>query len=244
MKFSLNLSSNALKIIAVISMTLDHIGLMFFPQYSIFRIIGRMAFPIFAFMIAEGTKYTKNKLKYFLLVLSVGVICQVAYTLYSRDIYFNILIAFSISILLIYVLQILKGMIFDSNKPIAVKIFFFCYFILTVFVVYIFNLLFDVDYGFFGCLLPVFASFFHLPKNISTCERVKRFDSIKLSILMLSLGMLFLTLDLGIDQAWSFSVIPLLFLYSGSRGRLKMKYFFYFYYPAHLLILEAVSMII
>ena len=55
------LSGNALKIIAAISMVIDHVGLMFFPTLKILRIIGRLAYPIFAFMIAEGCYYTKNK---------------------------------------------------------------------------------------------------------------------------------------------------------------------------------------
>ena len=59
------LSGNMLKVIAAITMTVDHIGVIFFPSSNILRIIGRIAFPIFAFMIAEGCKYTKNKFRYF-----------------------------------------------------------------------------------------------------------------------------------------------------------------------------------
>jgi len=59
------LSGNMLKIIAALAMLCDHVGLLFFPSQDIFRIIGRLAFPIFAFMIAEGCKYTRNKAKYF-----------------------------------------------------------------------------------------------------------------------------------------------------------------------------------
>ena len=53
------LSANTLKIIALISMTLDHIGL-FFGNILILRLLGRIAFPIFAFFISEGCFYTKN----------------------------------------------------------------------------------------------------------------------------------------------------------------------------------------
>ena len=53
------LNNNVLKIIAAISMLLDHIGLILFPSIEIFRILGRIAFPIFAFTIAEGAKYTR-----------------------------------------------------------------------------------------------------------------------------------------------------------------------------------------
>ena len=57
----IGLTNNQLKIIAMISMLIDHIGLQMFPDLLIFRIIGRLAFPIFAYMIAEGCFYTKNK---------------------------------------------------------------------------------------------------------------------------------------------------------------------------------------
>ena len=59
------LTNNQLKIIAMISMLIDHIGVAMFPNVMILRIIGRLAFPIFAYMIAEGCFYTKNKARYF-----------------------------------------------------------------------------------------------------------------------------------------------------------------------------------
>ena len=77
--FKKGLSGNALKIIALISMTVDHVGVMLFPNTEIFRIIGRIAMPIFAFMIAEGCYYSKHKLRYFSLVLSIGVICVLVF---------------------------------------------------------------------------------------------------------------------------------------------------------------------
>ena len=100
------LSGNILKIIAAISMVIDHIGFMFFPDLLILRLIGRIAFPIFAVMIAEGAKYTKNKLRYFLTIFLLGVICQVVYYFFDdHSLYMSILITFSISILLIYILN-------------------------------------------------------------------------------------------------------------------------------------------
>lgn len=58
------ISATALKIIGMIAMTIDHIGYFLFPQIEAFRIIGRIAYPIFAYMIAEGCRYTRNKVKY------------------------------------------------------------------------------------------------------------------------------------------------------------------------------------
>ena len=59
------LNGNHLKLIAVFTMLLDHVGILLFPQIRLLRILGRLAYPIFAFMIAEGCRYTKNKLRYF-----------------------------------------------------------------------------------------------------------------------------------------------------------------------------------
>ena len=72
------LTNNQLKIIACISMLFDHLGFMVFPKLIIFRILGRLAFPIFAFMIAEGCYYTRNKLKHFLTIF--GSIINVGLT--------------------------------------------------------------------------------------------------------------------------------------------------------------------
>ena len=61
----------------MIAMTIDHIGYFLLPQIEAFRMIGRIAYPIFAYMIAEGCRYTQNKAKYLLYVLSVGCSCSV-----------------------------------------------------------------------------------------------------------------------------------------------------------------------
>ena len=53
MKFGI-FSNNVLKIIACITMLIDHMGVLLFPKITILRIIGRIAFPIFAFLLAEG----------------------------------------------------------------------------------------------------------------------------------------------------------------------------------------------
>lgn len=54
------LNSNQLKLLALLTMTVDHIGVHLFPQYPILRIIGRLAFPIYAYCIAEGCVHTKT----------------------------------------------------------------------------------------------------------------------------------------------------------------------------------------
>ena len=75
----LTVSGNTLKIIAMISMLIDHAGLLLFNDNEVMRIIGRLAFPVFAFLIAEGCFYTKNKLRHFLEIFILGAVCQVVY---------------------------------------------------------------------------------------------------------------------------------------------------------------------
>ena len=58
-KFNI-LSSSALKLLACGFMLIDHVGVRLFPDVLILRIIGRLAFPIFAFFIAEGCRYTRK----------------------------------------------------------------------------------------------------------------------------------------------------------------------------------------
>lgn len=57
------LSQEGLKLLACLTMLLDHIGATLVPGWTL-RIIGRLAFPIFCFLLAEGAHYTKNPAKY------------------------------------------------------------------------------------------------------------------------------------------------------------------------------------
>ena len=75
----LNRDTNLLKLIAMISMLIDHVGKMFFPQYRIMRIIGRLAFPLFGYCVAVGCVYSRNRLKYLTRILLVGLISQPFY---------------------------------------------------------------------------------------------------------------------------------------------------------------------
>jgi hypothetical protein len=232
-----------LKIIAAISMMIDHIGLVFFPHEEIFRILGRIALPIFAFMIAEGCRYTRNKLRYFLTVFLLAFICQTVYLVYNGDTYMSILVTFSLAILMIYALQYFKSVLFDKSKSVLEKVISFLIFALSVITVYYLNTVLEIDYGFFGCLLPVFVAIFHPTKN-ARMEYIKKFDKLPVYIVSLGIGMLLLALNSESIQYWSFiALIPLL-LYSGKRGKARIKYFFYVFYPVHLLLIEGVYMLI
>jgi hypothetical protein len=238
------LSGNALKIIAAVSMVADHVGLLFFLQMEIFRIIGRLALPIFAFMIAEGCRYTKNKIRYFSMIFGLAFICQVVYYLFDGSLYMCILVTFSLSILALFSLENFKRIAFSKQsnpvlKVLAAGLFFavvaFIYFANT----YLKRYGIDIDYGFWGCMLPVFAGLFHMPENCNV-PLLKKLDSHYTGVLMLALGLLPLMTKIGWVQPYSLLAIPLLLLYSGKRGKWKMKYFFYIFYPLHLVLLEGI----
>ena len=65
------LSGSVLKILACVFMFIDHLGVIIFPDVYILRAVGRLAMPIFAWMLAEGCFYTKNKLNHFNLSVMV-----------------------------------------------------------------------------------------------------------------------------------------------------------------------------
>ena len=76
---ALNRDTNLLKVVAMITMLIDHTGKMFFPQYRLMRIIGRIAFPIYAYCIAVGCVYSGNRVKYLSRLLLTGLISQPFY---------------------------------------------------------------------------------------------------------------------------------------------------------------------
>lgn len=214
-----------LKVIAALSMVVDHVGLMFFPGVPVLRILGRLAFPIFAFMIAEGCRYTRSRKRYFGTVFALAVVCQVVYFLVDGSMYLSILFTFSLSILTIFALQFFQVKQTASSALVFVS---------AVAGVYLLNRVFTIDYGFWGCMVPVFAALL----------RNSPFDRRACNVLMLGFGLVFLSMDLGGNQFWSLLAVPLLLLYSGKRGKWKMKYFFYVFYPLHLALLQAIAWLV
>lgn len=223
------LSNNALKIIAMVSMLIDHVGLILFPQQQIFRIVGRIAFPIFAYMIGEGCFYTRNRKKYFLMIALLGVFCQAVSTLSTRSLYQNILITFSLSIAVIFSIDNFRE---KKNLP----SFILAAFTVTgvIFISYVAPVIFEssgfkVDYGIWGVLIPVFVYY-------SPTKALKIFFMTLILVIRI-----FLVSNL---QLFALPAIPFLMLYNGERGKLNMKYIFYVFYPAHLAVLHLINLII
>lgn len=243
------MSSLVLKLIAAVSMLIDHAGLMLFDNMPIMRVIGRLAFPIYAYCIAEGFRYTRNRLRYFLQVFLLGLVCQIVYTIADRTLYLGILIVFSISIIIMYFADCAKtasrGSVSSLNKVLTKllgrsapfsadtdRTISYAFTAAAILGALLLSSFVSVDYGFFGIMLPVFTSLFE--------DKPRRLVMFSASLMALCIVM---TETFPI-QYWSLGAIPIIALYNGKPGKYRLKYFFYIFYPAHLAVLYGLQMLL
>ena len=212
------LTGNQLTLSALITMTVDHIGMLLLPRLMILRIIGRIAMPLYAYMIAEGCRYTHDRRRYFLRLAGLALECQIVYYFADRSLYQCILVTFSMSVLCIRAVDTArrKG---GAFWMLAAAALLGAWAVCELLPVKISG--FGVDYGFFGVLLPVILYYFG-KKGIVP-------------------GMLLLCLSIGDLQWWALAAVPLMLLYNGQRGSRSLGWVFYLYYPLHLAVLYGVA---
>lgn len=228
-----------LKVIALVTMLIDHIGaILIMPMvdssnpadklmriYMIMRIIGRIAFPIFAYLIVEGFVHTKNYKKYLLRVFIFSLVSIVPYNLafgyafynvtYWRNYTFgNVGFTFLISLIMLYFIRKVESLNMNIilnwlARLIVVAIFVWIGFLIRC------------DRRGYGVLV---VAGFYLFRD----SKIKQ---------MLS------TIITFMDQWAMFigaylSLIPI-YLYNGKKGR-DIRYILYVFYPLHLLILALI----
>ncbi|MBR3978435.1 MAG: hypothetical protein IKJ94_02285 [Oscillospiraceae bacterium] len=219
------MSGTLLKFLALVCMTVDHVGMVFFPEYIVFRQIGRLAFPIFAYMIAEGCHHTHRMGSYLGKMVLAGAVCQVVYYFFMDSLYQCVLVTFSLAIALIWLLKKAREgsgfWYFLSLCGIGAV-----YFVTERLAAYLPGTDYAVDYGFFGVMLPV-AVYLGRTKG----------EKLALTAIVL----LALVMTTGAIQMYALLTIPLLALYNGKRGKGLGKYFFYVYYPLHLVVIQVVA---
>ena len=216
------LTSNQLKLLAMLTMTLDHIGVQMFPGVLWLRIVGRLAFPIYAYMIAEGCAHTRNRSKYLLQMAGLALLCQLVYFFAMGSLFQCILVTFTLSILLIYACD-------TGSRPLIGLTLLGVAFITVALPRLLPATDFAVDYGFFGVLVPVAV---YLGK---TRREKLLFTAGALAALAWSVG--------GI-QWYSLAALFPLALYGGKRGKWRMKWLFYLYYPLHLAAIYGISLLL
>lgn len=228
------MNRNVLKIIALITMIIDHVGKVFFDGIEIFRIIGRLALPIFAFFVAEGFYYTKNRKKYVLTMLAFTLISWLPFCL-AFDLPFyksNIIGIFLLSILGMYLFEKLR-----QNKK--VWTFWVSFIILYLTVVLVLDFAEIIPEGIFGVLLPLMFFVFRE-------KPVAKFCSASIVLVLMS-SIAFLDGVQGLvdfRQFFSLLALVLIFFYNGEKGKANLKYLFYIGYPAHLSIIYIFSVLV
>lgn len=232
------MTSFVLKIIAMVTMFCDHFGDAFIGHFSFLNLIGRIAFPIFAFQISEGFKHTKNVKKYFGRLLIFAVISQIPFYLFSKkfglatdglNIFFTLLLGLSCISIYNYFSKFENKELSFRLFGIELKNYFGLALVLAIACI---GEVLNVDYGFWGVI--VIFSFYLFKDNklgvimsfIALC--ILRYGS---WIILYGFNVLYILLCI-------FTILPLLFigLYNGKQGK-KIKYLLYLFYPLHLLML-------
>ena len=206
-----------LKMIAIITMVIDHIGYIFLDpqttQYTVFRGIGRIAFPIFCFLIVEGFHHTRSHVNYLIRLSIFALISEIPFDFALRGTLFdwthqNVFFTLALGLASIFCLEEL------NNRRI---------FIVPLALILGTALLLHCDYGIGGVLLIIT---FYLTEK-SPWMRV-------------ILAGLILYIFFGKTELYGLIALPLILLYNGKRGPAP-KMIFYWFYPVHLMILSLLS---
>lgn len=227
------MSGSALKIIAVLSMVTDHCAYYLLeqgtPLYELMRCVGRIAFPVFAFLISEGFAHTHSRSRYFLTLLAFAIISEVPwYLLNGNDGTHNVMFTLAIGVVAIAA--------FDRLRE---------HQILSIGGVMLFSFLawkFGSDYDWRGVLMIVI--FYMLQRR--TIEPWIERNQINFpcqAILQIAFTLPFM-MHYGTPGAIMVSCA--IFLYDGTRGFISgkvAKYAFYVIYPIHLLLIAGLIMI-
>lgn len=240
------ISGSTIKIIAIISMLIDHTAVVFFegmleqgkdvlfgiPLMSIYygmRSIGRLGFPIFIFLMVEGLEHTRNKWKYLLRLLLFAAVSEIpfdmAFNLGTTEIFSGRLIEFgyqNVFFTLAIGLLVCIGIQAAEAKPWNPYLKVLLNFAMAAAGMALAEFL-QTDYAGIGVLAIV----------IMYLLRRRRIPAVAASCLILLLFS-------SVLEVFAFLILLPVGFYNGKRG-LKLKWVFYIFYPAHLLILWLIA---
>lgn len=209
-----------LKIIALVTMIIDHTGAVLFPQYFTLRLIGRIAFPIYIFLIAQGCRHTRSMEKYMLRLFVFALISEIPFDLMGwPPAWFdwsgqNVFFTLFLGVLACYCTRWLKG----KRVP---------------------------DYLAWLPLLPILALSYWMHTDykvfgVLAIFLTAQFRSKYMQVLMVAV---FIVLQYLLNSGsvemtlWAAVALVPLALYNGKPGPKRFKMAFYAAYPVHLAIL-------
>lgn len=215
----IGLNSFQLKLIALVTMVIDHIGAVLFPEILFFRIIGRISFPIYGFLVTEGFFHTSDVKRYMKRLLVFAFVSEIPFDLAvtGQILEFghqNVFFTLFIGVLFMYT--------YTQQTSRWEKVI--CVIFLTLL-----GDVFSVDYGAWGVLM-IFCFYVFREKNWAKYLTVGCIN----------------VLAFGYIQAYAVLAFLPIALYNGEKGKERgkgWKYFFYAFYPAHLLLLWFVKIL-
>ena len=246
------MNASILKIIGMIAMILDHVGWVFFPNIEAFHIVGKLAIPIFCYMIAEGYYKTHNLKGYFARLVGLAIISQVPFLMTFRLCFeegfsgFTTIFDLALGLLTIWLYDKarFKGrgiiVIIGALIGLFAMIDGDYYIVLLIFICYKHHNNFKKMALWMGVLtlfsafaLPIYGAFYALTHDVSlqlfvqnmrTPEYIAAISGCMMEIFCL------------------LALIPIK-LYNGERGK-NIKLLFYGFYPVHLIILYAIKVFV
>lgn len=244
------ISSSTLKLIAVVTMLIDHIGAVILEplmmqggyvglvgydpvlyEVNLFLrlVIGRMAFPIFCFLLVEGFQRTSNVYRYGLRLFLFALVSEVAFDLALNGVwlelgYQNVMFTLLLGLLVMVLCSMLENWKWNRFVTIAAEV-------AVLFLGMALAEALRTDYGGYGVLCITALYFFRKDRRVQ----------------LLAGTVAFVAGDILLHGSTSELLAPLGFVavacYDGRRGY-KLKYLFYAFYPAHLLVLYFVRMVL
>ncbi len=230
------LTSNILRSIAVLLMISDHVWATYMSFGDWMTYIGRMAFPIFAFQIAEGFVHTKNFKKYALRLLGFALISELPFNLFYSSRWFNpyhqnVLFTLLLGLMAIKVIDNLKKNY--KAKDIALSA-------LWLLLIALASLIGFVDYGFNGVLMVVL---FYICRDFPFAWLAQLVGMVCINIIffegqVIPFELFGNTVEIPTQGFAVFALIPI-WLYGGRKGISNkfLQYGFYAFYPVHMIIL-------
>lgn len=212
--------SNYIKLIAIITMFIDHMGLILLPQYEVLRIIGRISFPLFAYQIGIGVVHTRSVKNYFWRLFGFGVIIQIAYIVAAVFIgedasLLNIFFTLSLGVIAIVLYR-------EKRYALMLGVLLIPIFLSLV------NL--QIDYGYYGILLILLMYIWR--DNLSY-----------LIVAMIGLTVVYVVTSRQYTQLYS--LLAIIFIAKPLSLKLHIpSWFFYVFYPLHMILLYALGMLL
>lgn len=248
------ISLNTIKIIGIITMLIDHIGVYFEnminPEiYLLFRIIGRIAMPLFVYSLVQGYIHTSSLNKYVLRLGGLGIITQVliymllfinnnfysGYTTYITD-FLNIIFSFALTLILLKSIDCSKKYTNINNKYIN-----FIFRVITIICLILVYYFVKIDYSFVVPLIGINFFLFEKLKIKSKGYNKNLIYTVLELLLMLIISVLYNVFEIFVI----FDVIILLFYNGKKKNRFELsKYFTYAFFPVHHFILYFIAMLV